>query len=358
MMQGIEFKANMKFGADFDIGDVLAYDAVFLATGAHLSKNLRAPGEQSRGVESGLDFLKRINSGESIDLSGQQVMVIGGGNTACDVARSAVRLGARAGIYYRRTENEMPAFAEEIEQLKAEPIKLEFLAAPEKIEHDESGRLRVTFIRMKLGEPDESGRCRPEPIPGSQFEAIADRLFAAIGEDPELSFFPDVKKHEDGNLDVTGLDSRLVGKLFIGGDLLPQPRTVPHAVASGRLAAEKIAAFLRGETFQTPERIVEVAGPEDVNYNYFTRINQVKWAGGLTVDGHIADREKAIAEAGRCFSCGVCSKCDNCYNFCPDLAVIKTPSGYQVNLDYCKGCGLCAAECPGGSLRMEEKGKA
>ncbi len=349
---GCEFKANMKFGADFTVGDLLDYDAVFLATGAHRSKNMRIVGENVSGVESGLDFLKQVNSGEKIVLDGK-VIVIGGGNTACDVARTAYRLGGKVTLVYRRTEQEMPAFAEEIEQLKSEPIKLEFLAAPERIERNTDGELRCVFGRMELGQPDESGRRRPVPLDDAKFTLSADRIFAAVGEDPDLSFFQNIEQSSDGSYDFSGIDSRLAAKLVIGGDLLPNPRTVPHAVASGRLAAQKIAAMLNGEKFAPPELLVEIAGPEDINYQYFTRINAVKWTTEIIENGHLTGREAALAEANRCFSCGVCNRCDNCYNFCPDLAVIKTPTGYQTNLDYCKGCGICAAECPGGSLRMK-----
>ena len=356
ILAGIELKTNNRFGSDFDVGDLLDFDAVFVATGAHESKTLNVAGEQSPGVESGLDFLKRVNSGERIDLRGKDVVVIGGGNTACDVARSAYRLGAAVNVVYRRTEQEMPAFAEEIEQLKSEPINLQLLAAPERIDREKDGRLRVTFCRMKLGEPDASGRARPVPIEGSDFAITADLVFAAIGEDPNLSFFPEVCRMGDGSLDFSAVDQRLSDKLFFGGDLLPNPRTVPHAVASGRLAAERIEAFLEGRIPATPETVAEVAGFEDINHNYFTRVNAVKWQADLITDGRIAGEKNAAAEANRCFSCGVCNRCANCYNSCPDLAVIKTPAGYQVNLDYCKGCGLCAAECPGGSLGMEGKG--
>ncbi len=354
VLTGIEFHPGMKFGRDFDIGALVEYDAVFLATGAHQSKRLHIEGENIPGVESGLGFLQQLNSGEKIDVQSHNVLVIGGGNTACDVARSAYRLGAHVTLLYRRTEREMPAFAEEIEQLRAEPIHCEFLVAPERITRAENGTLTLTAIRMKLGEPDESGRARPVAIEGSQFTLIADRIFAAIGEDPDVSFFPNAQQHDDGEFDFSGVDARLAGKLFVGGDLLPNPRTVPHAVGSGRLAAEKILAQLRGEPLVAHDCVVEVAGPEDINYRYFTRINAVKWQTGLAAGGALSE-QSAHAEAERCFSCGVCSKCDNCFNFCPDLAVIKSAGGYQVNLEYCKGCGICAAECPGGSLRMRQQ---
>jgi len=355
VMAGIEFKANMKFGRDFDTGDLLDYDAVFLATGAHRSKPLNVGGNDQSGIESGLDFLMSINSGEKVNLEGKIVAVIGGGNTACDVARTAYRLGADVHVVYRRTEKEMPAFAEEIQQLKSEPIKLEFLATPVNVENLRTGRLKVNFSKMKLGEPDQSGRRSPIPVDGEDFEMIVDKLFAAIGEDPDLSFFPEVSRGDNGGFDFSGIDKRLRDKLLVGGDLLPNPRTVPHAVGSGRLAAEKIEAILKGETFEPSQDVIEVAGIEDVNHHYFTRVNEIKWKSDLVVAESIDGAEKAVAEANRCFSCGVCSKCDNCYNFCPDLAVIKTSAGYEVNLDYCKGCGICANECPGGSLRMEQR---
>ena len=355
VLEGIEFKSNMKFGLDFDTANLIEYRAIFLATGAHLSKNLNIPGENHAGVVSGLDFLKRVNSGDRDSLKEKTVAVIGGGNTACDVSRTAYRLGANVHLVYRRTEKEMPAFAEEVKQLKAEPVKIEFLAAPRTIERLNDGKLRLSFVRMKLGEPDKSGRSAPIPIEGSGFDLIVDKVFAAIGEDPDLSFFSDAKYSSNNGIDFSTIDRRLRDKLFIGGDLLPNPRTAAHAIGSGRLAADKIESFLKGEALDIKQNIVEVAGSEDVNFYYFSKINAVKWNSDIIADDRIASVDKAILEASRCLSCGVCSRCDNCYNFCPDLAVIKTSAGYQVNLDYCKGCGICANECPGGSLRMEEK---
>jgi Pyruvate/2-oxoacid:ferredoxin oxidoreductase delta subunit len=156
---------------------------------------------------------------------------------------------------------------------------------------------------------------------------------------------------EDGTVDFSKIDKRIRDKLFLGGDILPNPRTVPHAVGSGRAAAEQILAFLKGQKYTRPEKLAEVAGPDDVNFNYFTRINVAK--GAMSPSGReTLDEAAAIEEANRCLSCGVCFECDNCYNFCPDLAVVRTPDGYQANLDYCKGCGICARECPSGSLGM------
>lgn len=355
ILKGIDLKLNMRLGSDFDTGHLLEYDAVFLATGAHLSKRMNVKGEELPGVEAGLDFLKAVNSGGKIELAKKKVIVIGGGNTACDVARTAYRLGGDVSLVYRRTEKEMPAFADEVEELRAEPIKTEFLAAPLRIERKGDGTLKVILTRMKLGEPDESGRARPEPIAGSDFHLYADRVFSAIGEDPDISFFPEARIERKDILDFSGVDKRLSNKLFVGGDILPNPRTVPHAVGSGRLAALKIKAFLEGEIFKKPSDIVEIAGPDDINNAYFARINAKKWEKNIIVDGRITDTDAAVKEASRCFSCGVCNNCDNCYNFCPDMAVIKTESGYHVSLDYCKGCGICAEECPRGSLNMEGK---
>lgn len=353
ILAGIEFRSRMRFGRDFDIGELENYDAVFLGTGAHNSKTMKIEGEDLPGVESGLDFLKNVNAGEKISLKGKEVIVIGGGNTACDVARTAYRLGGNVSVMYRRTEAEMPAFAEEIEQLKSEPIKLEFLVAPSRIEKTGDGKLKNTYTRMKLGEPDESGRSRPVPIPGSEFEITADIVFAAIGEDPDLSFFDNTGK-SSGDFDFSSVDKRLRNKLFVGGDILPNPRTVSHAVGSGRLAAEKIMAYFKGEKLQQPKEVAVVAGPDDINLRYFTRVNLEKRTRNLYGGDGVIGEAQAVEEARRCFSCGVCYSCNNCYNFCPDMAVIKGSGGYQINLDYCKGCGICASECPCGSLRMDE----
>jgi NADPH-dependent glutamate synthase beta subunit-like oxidoreductase/Pyruvate/2-oxoacid:ferredoxin oxidoreductase delta subunit len=353
ILGGIEFRSRMRFGRDFDIAELEKYDAVFLGTGAHKSKTMRIDGEDLPAVESGLDFLKKVNSGEKVSLDGKDVIVIGGGNTACDVARTAYRLGGNVSVMYRRTEAEMPAFAEEIEQLKSEPIKLELLVAPSRIEKTGDGKLKNLYTRMKLGEPDESGRSRPVAIPGSEFEVSADIVFTAIGEDPDLSFFGDAGK-SSGDFDFGSVDKIIRDKLFVGGDILPNPRTVPHAVGSGRLAAEKILAYFKGEKIQQSKEIEVVAGPDDINLRYFTKVNIEKRTNNLYGGDGVIGEAQAIQEANRCFSCGVCYSCNNCYNFCPDMAVIKSQNGYQINLDYCKGCGICANECPCGSLRMDQ----
>ena len=352
VLDGVEFKPNMRLGKDFDLASLGDFDAIFLATGAHSSKRMNLEGEEMPGVESGLGFLKRVNSGESVQLDGKQVLVVGGGNTACDVARTAYRLGGRVTVAYRRTEHEMPAFAEEVEQMKAEPIDLEFLVAPFQLEQSDTHRIQVACHRMELGEPDDDGRCRPVVIAGADFEIIVDVLFAAIGEDPDLSGATGLAYDTGGSLDLSQIDPQLRDKLFIGGDILPQPRTVPHAVASGRLAAEQINAFLQGVPLEKPAAVAEVATEDDVNFAYFTRLNAAQRAIVSSGKGISSDKA-AIDEANRCLSCGVCFECDNCYNFCPDLAVVRTPGGYQANLDYCKGCGICAKECPSGALGMK-----
>ncbi len=352
VLHGIEFKSNMRFGSDFDISDLLGFDAVFLATGAHLSKTMNIDGENIPEVESGLNFLKTANSNGSGNLKGKEVIVVGGGNTACDTARSAYRFGAKVTLVYRRTEAQMPAFAEEIEQLKKEPIKIEFLTAPKNIRKTDGGKLGVTFIKMKLGLPDSSGRSRPVPIADSDFEMSVDKIFTAIGEDPDLSFFGNARIKTGGEFDFSDIDERLKARLFVGGDILPNPRTVPHAVGSGRLASEKIAAFLKGEVLTQSEDIEVIAGPGDINFDYFSMINLTK-RGSHPAESGFANMDEASSEAARCFSCGVCDHCDNCHNFCPDMAVIKTSNGYHVNLEYCKGCGICARECPRGSLKMD-----
>jgi len=354
VLNGVNFKPNKTLGTNLAVNDLAAYDALFVATGAHRPKSLGIDGENHAGVQSGLDFLHRVNSGNSIDLADKKIIVIGGGNTACDVAQSANRLDGDITLVYRRTESEMPAFAEEIEELKNEPIELVFLAAPIQIKVSDNDQLEVKFQRMKPGPPDESGRSRPIPVSGSHLNLCTDTVFSAIGEDPDLAFFPEVSSAPSGGFDFSQVDQRIRDKLFVGGDILPNPRTVPHAVGSGRLAAEKIYAFLTGQKTPPAPAVTEVAGPNDVNFAYYAKIKTVKV--GALIDSMAS--ESVATEAGRCFFCGVCTSCDNCYNFCPDLAVIKTVDGYQANLDFCKGCGICAAECPCGSIGMNGGGTA
>ena len=241
---GIELRLETEVGIDIPFSKIREdYDYVFLCTGAHLSLKLGIGDEdESPYLISGLGLLKRVALGEKVDL-GAKVVIIGGGNTAVDAARTALRLGAEVSVIYRRSEKEMPAHAEEVREAREEGVDFRFLAAPEKIEAGKDGAVKKLICsEMELGEPDKSGRRRPIKKEGSFFAVEADAVVSAIGEVPLLDHLKGEVNIEDRLVvvdEVLAVDSMGEGgaKIFAGGDIIDIPRTVVHAVAAGKRAA-------------------------------------------------------------------------------------------------------------------------
>ena len=338
------------------------YTAVFVATGLQESRSLELGRFPSGVVMQGIDFLDRARQGcES--MSGQHVVVIGGGNTAIDSARTARRLGARSvRIVYRRTRQEMPAIKEEIEEALEENILLDELVSPLRLCADGVGVL-LTCNRMKLGAPDESGRPRPVPevSEDAQFDVRCDRVVLALGQTNDLSILPEGSDVRDGEslLGLTG------APVFAGGDFASNEGTVAAAIGSGRKAAWHIHRTLTGEDlFPPPEEPVATA--DVITMHIFShapiergemiapaqrRHSFAEVRRGLIDD---LDHHQAVDEAGRCFSCGVCDSCDRCVAHCPEGIVVREGGKYRFDYDYCKGCGTCAAQCPRGVVYMSE----
>lgn len=388
---GVTIETNTAVGKDIRWDELLGYDAIYLASGVHKNRKLQVPGEDLKGVLSGLGFLREVNSGNPVKL-GKRVAIIGGGNTAMDAARTALRLGAKPTIYYRRTRAEMPAIREEIEETEHEGIDMVFLVSPSKI-IGEAGRVRaLEFIRMELGEPDESGRRRPMPIKGSEFQIQIDNLITAIGEQGDFSYLPEDLRPDKGTIPVNRIGQTAIPKVFAGGDIIPLPHTVVHAIGAGKRAAMAIDAFLNGENLEDllPEiqigykgnlsfrRYVqdlprdsvdsrEVVHIEHINLDYFEHKARHPIP-ELGVSNRVAGfqevklgftKETAIEEAKRCFNCGVCNMCDNCLVYCPDVAIARREDGFRyfIDYDYCKGCGVCVQECPRFAISLEPEGR-
>jgi 2-oxoacid:acceptor oxidoreductase gamma subunit (pyruvate/2-ketoisovalerate family) len=339
------------------------FAAVFVATGLQESRALKLGQGYSDMVSQGIDFLDRVRRGEE-NLTGQRVVVIGGGNTAMDAARSARRIGARSvQILYRRTRHEMPAIAEEIDEALEEGIELHELVAPLRMHEDALGPV-LTCQRMRLGEPDASGRRSPVPIESedAQFEVHCDRVILALGQTPDLSVFPEGSDVREGHA-LLGLTAAPV---FAGGDFATNEGTVTAAIGSGRRAALHIHRTLTGEDLFPPAP-PEVAGPERITTHVFAHAPRERGVivpaamrqnsftevrlGLIDEPGHSA----AVVEAARCFSCGVCNECDRCLSYCPEGVMrFKGEGNYEFDYDYCKGCGLCATQCPRGVVYMAE----
>jgi 2-oxoacid:acceptor oxidoreductase delta subunit (pyruvate/2-ketoisovalerate family) len=328
------------------------FDAAFLAVGAHLARRAYIPAGDAARILDALSVLRGMETSEKPQL-GRRVLVYGGGNTALDVARTARRLGAtEALVVYRRTREKMPAHDFEVQEAIEEGIQFKWLSTIK-----EAGEATYTVEKMAL---DASGF----PQPTGQFETIeADSLVLALGQDVDLSLLDKVTGLviKDG---VVQVDCNMMTGhpgIFAGGDMVPAERTVTVAVGHGKKAARNIDAWLRGKTYAPPEKH-ELANYEGLNTWYYAdapkrlqpELNIVRRQstfeevlGGLTA-------ENALFEARRCLSCGNCFECDNCYGVCPDNAVVKLGPGrrFQFNYDYCKGCGMCAAECPCGAIKM------
>lgn len=357
---GITFVNGVKIGKTNGAPDLGAYAAVFLATGAQRSKAAKVPGENVRGVMSGLDMLRQVNGGVGMPFIGKAV-VIGGGNTAVDAARVALRLGAEATIVYRRSREDMPAHPDEIAQAEAEGVTFTFYAAPIRF-NEKYGRVaEIECQRMRPGAPDGSGRPRPEPIPGDTFTIPADHVLTAIGEEVEVEALHAFAAASEGRIraDRWGHTNRRA--VFAGGDAATGAGTVVEAIGSGRRAAEAMDAHLRGRALPE-DTVAERVGPDDLNLFYFRHSPRAVLRARDTRQATQSFDEvvrglawhQAMAEAQRCFTCGSCTSCDNCYVFCPDVAVTRDADRrtYRVDFDHCKGCGICAAECPRGAIAL------
>jgi 2-oxoacid:acceptor oxidoreductase delta subunit (pyruvate/2-ketoisovalerate family) len=330
------------------------YDAAFLAVGAHVAKRAFIPAKDSSRVLDAVAVLRSME-GEAPPLRGRRVVVYGGGNTAIDVARTARRLGAtEAVIVYRRTREKMPAHDFEVEEALQEGVMVKWLSTIKQAGEDGV----LTIEKMKL---DEKG----VPQPTGEFETLeSDSLVLALGQDVDLSLLDKVPGLEmkDGVVQVDP-STMMTGHpgLFAGGDMVPAERNVTVAVGHGKKAARHIDAWLRGTTLQPAPKHAP-AGFESLNPWYYSDAPKTvrpqldlarrtssfdEVQGGLTEDN-------ALFEARRCLSCGNCFECDNCYGVCPDNAVVKLGPGnrFEFNYDYCKGCGICVAECPCGAIEM------
>ncbi|UCH46463.1 MAG: NAD(P)-binding protein [Betaproteobacteria bacterium] len=352
---GAEVRLNSKVKR---IEEMMAeFDAAFLAVGAHIGKRAFIPAKDGSRILDAVSVLRSME-GEEKPMLGRRVVVYGGGNTAIDVARTARRLGAtEAIIVYRRTREKMPAHDFEVEEALQEGVMVKWLSTIKQQGADgDAGAL--TIEKMEL---DEKGF----PQPTGEFETLeADSLVLALGQDVDLSLLDGVPGLElkDGVVQVDPA-TMMAGRagLFAGGDMVPAERNVTVAVGHGKKAARHIDAWLRGTRYAPPPKH-ELASFERLNTWYYSdapktmrpQLDLARRTGSFDeVQGGLTE-DNALFEARRCLSCGNCFECDNCYGVCPDNAVIKLGPGqrFQFNYDYCKGCGICVAECPCGAIEM------
>lgn len=361
---GVEIKTGIRIGLDIALDDLSGHQAVFIATGQHQSTRLDIPGQEARGVIYGLDLLRDLNLGRSVEM-GRRVAVIGGGNTAMDAARSAVRQGAKVTVVYRRSREEMPAIPEEILEAEEEGVQFLFLSAPKRVLVKNAAVGGLECRKMRLGEPDQSGRRRPIPVDGTEFILDVDTVIGAIGQEADLSFLPSGIAADRGGIQVDDHGVTTRPGTFSGGDVATGAGTVTAAIGSGKKAALAIHRYLSGERMEEAFE-PQVVAYEEINLDYFEPAarqampcRQITERLGGFVEVVLGYTEAAtLTEAQRCFSCGVCNHCDTCWLFCPDVAIAKLDHrDYLINYDYCKGCGVCVEECPRSAISMEEEMK-
>ncbi len=345
---GVEIKCNTPLGPDMTIDSLLAdgYKAVYLALGAHKGIELAIPGEKAAGVRQGVDFLREVNLTGKTEV-GNKVAIIGGGNVAIDVSRSAVRLGAKeVTIIYRRTRAEMPAWEEEIQAAEAEGTSIVYLAAPQEVLVEDGKVVGLRCIKMELTEPDSSGRKRPVPIPGSEYDLEIDQLIPAIGQRPDLSALEDVTGltfSRWGTVEVDAITSATdMDGVFAGGDLQSGPWIAIGAVAAGREAAESIIRYIDGadmkegrEPLPSKEpayRPIPTDGVKQPRLK-MPELPVEKRAGNFDEVELGYEAEAGREEADRCLNCSYCCECYQCVSACLADAVVHDQQPQQLELE-------------------------
>jgi heterodisulfide reductase subunit A len=329
---GVEIATNTRLD-DLDQLKSDGYDAILVATGTPLSSSLGVPGEELDGVVRDLQFLRSVKLDRVADLKGKRAVVVGGGNTAMDAARTARRLGAETVVAYRRSREEMPARPEEIEGAEREGVRFELQVAPVEIVGKRGKVIGLRCVRTSLGEPDESGRRRPEPIPGSEFVIDCDTLIVAIGTAPDTaSLAPRLKTSRNGTIeaDPETLQTE-ISHVFAAGDVVMGALDIAHAVGQGRRAAFMIERFLEGEELDGAsfDPMLPVVDKAEVlaRKSYERREPPAHEVSLAAAPSDFSEIEPPLSEeeAGyaleRCLDCGICSECGRCVSVCPADAV-------------------------------------
>ncbi len=364
---GISIVRNVEVGSDIPFKDLRErHTLMFLGLGAQGARDLGIPGEKGPGVISGITYLRQRK--QRIDSHiGERVVVIGGGNTAIDAARSARRERAEVSLLYRRGPEEMPAAVHEVEDAHSEGVQFRFLVSPTRIIREGTDIRQIEIQKMRLGDVDEQGRRRPVPIPGQLQTLPADTVIVAVsqapnwhGMDPMSDGHKWLRTEEDGKLD---------DNIFAGGDDRG-PGIASRAIAQGRLAAEAAHAELRGEPHPREARMREAVRAGAVKIDFYggrqrqcnLRHPQEEWLRDpeLEIEQTMSDAQ-ACRESARCMSCGLCFDCQQCFMYCNASGFTRIEGSrpghyFALALDACEGCGKCIEVCPCGYLEIRDSG--
>lgn len=364
---GVELQCGRRLGEDFTLADLRGqgYDAIFLGVGTQAGRRLGVPGEEAQGVVSAVDFLCSFRR-EGTAAVGERIAVVGGGFTAVDAARTAVRLGAKeVFLCYRRTRDEMPAVPEEVWEAEEEGIRVIYLVAPVEVLTEGNRVAGLKMLIHTLGESDTSGRRRPDPVAETEFTLPCDMVINALGQAVEGSF-EGVTVEAGGTLrcdpDTGATD---VEGVYAGGDAATGPDTVIAAVASGRRAAAAIDNQLTdGEPLLQPDPVLTEASKDVV----LARVKSIQRerraalamraaaARKLDFDPYTPalTEEDAVKEASRCLGCGCGVGCGTCARLCFNFAVVREGADtFRIDEDKCVACGMCFRRCPNRNIEIE-----
>lgn len=330
---GVEIRCNATVADPQALKDD-GYDAVIMATGTQVATRMEVPGEDAKGSVNGLDFLADVANGAAPDLTGKRVVVVGGGNVAMDAARVSLRLGAaEARVAYRRTRDEMPAHHVESKDAEAEGAVFELLVAPTEVVTTEGRVTGVKLQRMRLGEPDASGRRSPEPIPGSEYELACDLVISTIGMSPDATPFAALAdKRGRISVDPKTLQTS-VPFLFAAGDVTAGATDITRAIGSGRRAAHMVDRWITGQPldgFTALDDRLETISTDTVLSRQSAFGHRHPVSGDVSLVRNPRDfseieaplsEDQARSGAGSCLDCGVCSECQECVKACPAFAI-------------------------------------
>jgi NADPH-dependent glutamate synthase beta subunit-like oxidoreductase len=375
---GIEVKTNSQINSKQEFEDLQKeFAAVYLATGAAKAKRLPVLDYDRDWAIDSAEYLAKTNSGEAMEV-GQRVVIIGGGSAAMDVARTARRFDKEICMLTLEPEAELPCQEEEVVESKEEGITLINAAMLQSVTDNGEQGLLLNCIKIEFTPGEERGQFSIEAIEGSEFTLEADSIVSSIGQDPDLTELGKLVDSNGALIKINEQQRTSIDGLFAGGDAASMERFVTHAFGMGKDVAREIDHYLypdiavdnkkRINRYLQEERTARSRDSSaDVNmdaintyyYDNLARENQLT----VSVEERLKNFNEtqlnfsvdtALKEVERCFSCGNCIFCDNCVYYCPDMAITKTEHGYEVNDNFCKGCGLCVNECPTGSIKMFE----